>query len=433
MVNYLDISLYQHCVNLFPINRSLMGEGTRSTLKYFEDFVPSFERIQISSGTEIFDWQVPLEWKIEDAYIEHILTGQRYAEFKKNNLHIVGYSEPIDLEIDFEILKKNIFFLDELPTAIPYRTSYYNRDWGFCISKDDFEKMPSGLYKVIIKSSFVKGNLDLSHCLNIGKSSKEIMFTSYVCHPSMANNELSGPVVLAALVEYINKYYPNNYYTYRFILGPETLGTVAYLSRYFQDMKLNLKAGFVLTCLGDNGPLSIVNTPFADTFADEILVGSLKSLPDKLIYSFLERGSDERQYCSPNINLPVCTITRSKFGTYKEYHTSLDNLDFINNKSLEGSLSHLKRIIDVLESGIYIKSKVFCEPQLGKRNLYRNFSLPKKSKTESDRLNLIAYSNGKTSLFKICEICSISLETAIEEVDMLVEAGILIRSNNIIL
>tara|TARA_Y100001968_G_scaffold280565_1_gene277199 strand:+ start:67532 stop:68839 length:1308 start_codon:yes stop_codon:yes gene_type:complete len=428
MAGYQDISLHQHCTNLFSINRSLMGDGTRETLLYFERFFPSFKRISFPSGLKVNDWEIPLEWNVKEAFIEHVQTRKRYAQFNINNLHLIGYSIPINTILKLTDLRKNLHFLKDQPDSIPYRTSYYKEDWGFCLSYEDYKNLPEGDYHVVIDSSFKKGSLDLSHSLIRGKIKDEIMFSSYICHPSMANNELSGPVILAALLEYLNNNYPNNYYSYRFVLSPETIGAIAYISKEYRILSRRLRAGLILTCLGDDGPYSIVQTPYQNTFADEIAMAYISSLRKTKTYSYLDRGSDERQYCAPNVDLPVCTLSRSKFGTFSEYHTSADNLDFISNTAMQSSFDQIKNIIDILEGGIYIRSTTLGEPQLGRRNLYRNLSTPLKSSSEKDRMNLIAYSNGTNSIFKICKICDISLDNAIAEVDLLVDAGILKRS-----
>lgn len=428
--SFLNQPLINHCIELFPINRSLMGKGNRETLDYFEKYFPNLERLKFSSGQQVNDWEIPLEWVIKDAYLEHLATKKKFCQFTKNNLHLLGYSVPINKIVDFEDLKNKIYYINDYPEAIPYRTSYYKKDWGFCTSKNDFDKMPKGKYKVFIDSEFIKGSLDLSHTLIEGNKEDEIMFTSYICHPSMANNELSGPTLLGALIEYIKKNHPKNYYSYRFLLGPETLGPISYLSKFNNELQKNIKAGFVLTCLGDDGPYSIVQSPYKNTFADEILLSAIYEFKNKFTYNFLERGSDERQFCAPNVNLPFCTFSRSKFESFREYHTSEDNLSFISEKGLRGSFEVLKTIVDVLEKGIYIKSSFIGEPQLGKRNLYRSLSVPGKSNSEKNRLNIIAYANGKNSIFRICNICKIPLSEALREIMTLEKHGI-IKCNHI--
>jgi len=229
--------------DLFPICRSITGEGTRKTLSYFTKLNPEFKRIKFKTGQKIFDWVIPKEWNIKDAYIEHE-SGKRFAEFKKSNLHIVGYSTPLKKTIPKNKLLSHIYTQKDQPNSIPYVTSYYQETWGFCLSEHQKRKLPKGNYKVIIDSDLKKGNLELSHAILKGNSKKEIFFSSYVCHPSMANNELSGPVLLNAIMLYLKSNYLKSKYTYRFVLLPETIGSIAYLSKFKKTMKKNIVCGF---------------------------------------------------------------------------------------------------------------------------------------------------------------------------------------------
>ena len=426
LTKYDDIKLIDHLRKLFPLCRSLTGEDTRETLKYFEKYHTEYKRLRFKTRSKVFDWEIPMEWNIKDAYFEHIETGQRYAEFKKNNLHIVGYSEPINKEIDYEELAKHIFTLEENPNWIPYVTSYYKKYWGFCMKESDKRKMKKGKYKVYINSSLKDGNLELSHALLKGKLSNEILISSYVCHPSMANNELSGPVVLNGLLSYIKSKYPNNKYTYRFILQPETIGSIAYLSKYLNHLKNNLICGFSLSCVGDDRAYSYVKTPFENTIADKAMSAALFKLKNVKAYSFLKRGSDERQYCAPGIRLPICTFSRSKFAEYPEYHTSADNLDLVSDNGLKGSLQVLQNIIDAFELGIYPKLVTKCEPQLGKRDLYPNISQYKEKKSLELRMNFLAYCDGKCSIFDICKFINCDLKTLNNEYKLLKEKNLVI-------
>ena len=423
--NYDDIKLKDHLKNLFPICRSITGDGLRKTLDYFEKYHKEYSRLKFKTGLKVFDWEIPKEWNIKDAYFEHIETGQRYAEFKINNLHIVNYSEPINKVIEYEELIKRLHTLKDKPEWIPYVTSYYKRYWGFCIKDAEKQNLLKGKYRVYINSSFKDGFLELSHAILKGKSPKEILFSSYVCHPSMANNELSGPVVLNSLLNYIKIKYPKRKYSYRFILQPETIGSIAYLSRFYKKLKKDLICGFNLSCVGDNNSYSYVKTPYENTIADNALKASLLNLNNVKAYSFLERGSDERQYCSPRLNLPVCTFSRSKFGEYSEYHTSADNLDFVSEEGLTGSLNILKDIVDSFEIGLYPTSKTIGEPQLGKRELYPNLSKNSKENKHKLRMNFLAYCDGKNSIFRICKLINSDLKKVLEEYKLLKEHNII--------
>ena len=424
--SFSDTSLIDHAKYLFPINRSLTGDGTRETLHYFETYFPEFERVNFESGEQVFDWQVPKEWNVNDAFIQHIESGEKFAEFKNLNLHLMGYSEPRDETLDLDELKEKIYTLKDQPDVVPYMTSYYSKNWGFCLSHNQKKNLPKGKYRVFIDSKFSDGLLGLSHSLIKGTSSSEIYFGSYICHPSMLNNELSGPIVLCALMEYVLKEYPNPSMSYRFILLPETIGSIAYLSRFGNDMKKNLKCGFHLSCVGDERAYSYVQTPYANTLADKVLDSALLGKKNFKRYSYLNRGSDERQWCSPGFRLPICTFCRSKFGEYPEYHTSGDNFSVVTEEGLQGSLDVLKSIVDAFEMGEKPKVVLPCEPQLGKRNLYPNTSrLYSDTHPAAERMDILAYCDGTNNVFDISSITNIELKKVIKELKILQENGLI--------
>jgi len=403
--------------DLFPICRSITGDGTRKTLSYFEKLNPEFKRLKFKTGQKVFDWSIPKEWNIKNAYIEHS-SGARFGEFNKCNLHIVGYSKPVNINISKKELLNYIYTQKDQPNSIPYVTSYYKERWGFCLSENQKQKMPDGDYKVVIDSSLKKGNLDMSHAILKGKHKKEIFFSSYICHPSMANNELSGPVLLNAIMLYIKSTYPRPKFTYRFVLHPETIGSIAYLSKFLKILKSNIICGFNLTCVGDERAYSYVSSRNGDTIADQALRSALIGLTNVKKYSFLDRGSDERQYCSPGIDLPLCAFSRSK--NYPEYHTNKDNFDVVTQEGLMGSFKVMKDIIDALEIGIYPKTNTLAEPSLSKRGLYSTISQKgKHDDARKLRMNLIAYSDGKTSIFKIAELLNVSLNKLCKEYNIL--------------
>ena len=402
---------------LFPFNRSICGPDIKKSFEIFQSIHKEFKSIDFKTGEKVFDWEIPEEWTINDSYIEHE-SGQKFAEFKKNNLHLVGFSKPIDLIMDKDELKKKIYTLKKQPSAIPYVTSYYSKDWGFCLDFNTYNLLPKGKYKVKIDSNFKKGSLRLIEAKIKGEfNTKEIFFSSYLCHPSMANNELSGPVLLSEIISYIKEKFPNPKYNYRFVLLPETIGSIAYLSRFKDELKKKIICGFNLSCVGDNKDYSYIRSRNGDTLADKALKAALKLKKDFKEYSFLERGSDERQYCSPGIDLPLCTFCRSKFGEYDEYHTSLDNFNLVNKEGLQGSFNVITTIIDSFECGIFPKSTEFCEPQLGKRNLYPNISKVHEGiHPAMNRMNVLAYCDGQTSIFDIANIIDIDLKQLIEEI-----------------
>ena len=410
------IPMIKWAKDLFPICRSITGDGTRKTLSYFTKLNPELKRIKFKTGKKVFDWIIPEEWNIRDAYIQH-QSGKKFAEFKKNNLHIVGYSQPIKTTISKKNLLNYIYTQKDQPNSIPYVTSYYKKNWGFCLSENKKKKLPNGNYKVFIDSDFKKGNLELSHAIFKGTSRKEIFFSSYICHPSMANNELSGPVLLNAAMLYLKSKYKKRRYTYRFVLLPETIGSIAYLSKFKTAMKKNILCGFNITCVGDERSYSYISSPKGNTLADDALTAALLKLPNVKKYSFLDRGSDERQYCSPRINLPLCGFSRSK--QYPEYHTDKDNFNVVTQKGLEGSLDVVKRIIDSFELGIYPKTLTFGEPSLSKRGLYPTISQKGRHGSIRLRMNLIAYSDGKTNIFKIANLLNEPINKVYEEYKIL--------------
>ena len=403
--------------DLFSICRSITGNGTRMTLSYFEKINPEFRRLKFKTGQKVFDWEIPKEWNIKDAYLEHE-SGEKYAEFKKCNLHIVGYSKPVNKKISKKELLNYIYTQKDQPDSIPYVTSYYKERWGFCLSENQKSKLPDGNYKVIIDSDLKNGNLELSDAIFKGKTKKEIFFSSYICHPSMANNELSGPVLLNAIMHYIKSNYPKSKFTYRFVLLPETIGSIAYLSKFMKVMKSNMICGFNLTCVGDERAYSYVGSRKGNTLADDAIEAALFGLSNVKKYSYLDRGSDERQYCAPGIDLPVCCFSRSR-SEYPEYHTHKDNFNVVTQKGLEGSFNVVKKIIDAIELELYPKTTMFGEPNLGKRGLYSTLSQKGKYDNTRLRMNLIAQSDGMTNIFKIAKLLKEPLDKLCNEYSLL--------------
>ncbi len=392
---------------LYPINRSLSGNGVRETLKILQRENPELNIYSIPSGAKVFDWTTPKEWNCFEAYI---ITpdGCKICDYAENNLHIVQYSIPFEAKMELEELQKHLYSYSKLPDAVPYVTSYYNEKWGFCISENDRKKLKKGKYKVVIKSELKNGVLNYADIIIKGKTDKEIMFSTYICHPSMVNNELSGPVLATYLAKYIKSI--GNYYTYRFVFAPETIGSLIYMSDKLDKLKQNVIAGFILTCVGDEKTYSYLPSKYGDTLADKIALNLLNyeiETFDK--YSFLDRGSDERQYCSPGVDLPFCSVMRSKYATYPEYHTNKDDFDLVTAKGLEDSYRLYIKIIDVLENNFNYKVKVLGEPQLGKRGLYPTECTPD---TDYDLAFLyrdfLVYSDGSNDLVDIANILGVS-------------------------
>jgi len=385
---------------LFPHNRSLMGPDIRTSMQMFASKHPEFNLIRFKTGTTVFDWEVPMEWTIRESFIEHE-SGVRYAQFADNNLHLMGYSEPVDKIISRKELLTRIHTHPCDKSAIPYVTSYYKRDWAFCMSADQVEGLPDGKFRVFIDSEFNPGHLCIQEAIIKGSSDQEIFFSSYLCHPSMANNELSGPVLLGKLIDYVRSM-GDTRYTYRFVLLAETIGSIAYLSLRHQILKRNVVCGYNLTCVGDERAYSHIESRHGKNLSDIALRSALLGHDNVVTYSFLERGSDERQYCAAGIDLPVSTFCRSKFETYPEYHSNKDDFNVVTAQGLAGSFCVIKSILDSFEFGLYPRIKVLCEPQLSKRGLYpTTSSLHAGQHPAQQLLNVIAYCDGTTTIFDI--------------------------------
>lgn len=403
----LGEEMYALCSELFPICRSITGDGFRKSLEILGKHLPNLKKVEIPTGTKCFDWTVPKEWNIKDAYI---ITpdGEKICNFKSSNLHVMGYSTPIDRLVSFDELQKHLFSIPEQPDAIPYVTSYYKENWGFCISQNERNKLTHGDYKVFIDSELKEGHLTYGEIIIPGESKKEIFLSTYLCHPSLANNEISGPVVTTFIVKWILE--QKRKYTYRIAIIPETIGSISYLSKNHKRMKRRTIAGFNITCVGDDRAYSYLPSRSGGTLSDKVALHVLKHMhPEFITYSFLDRGSDERQYCSPGIDLPICSIMRSKYGIYPEYHTSLDDLSLITPEGLYGGYNVLKKTLECLEMDEVLSPTVLCEPQLGKRGLYPTTSTKYSGDKVKDIMNFIAYTDGHLSNLEISERINIPL------------------------
>ena len=395
--------IYKFASELWPLNRSLTGEGVRETLDKILKHVPNLVVKSVPSQTQVFDWTVPQEWAVREAYII-TPSGKKICDFSENNLHLLGYSIPFSGELTLGELKKNLYTLPEQPEAIPYITSYYKKRWGFSLSQNQFNLLEDGIYKVLINTKLFDGELNYAELLISGKSEKEIFLSTYICHPSMANNELSGPTVTTFLAKWLSNIATLEY-SYRIVFIPETIGSITYLSKNYIEMKKKIFAGFNVTCVGDNRAYSYVPSRNGKTISD-IVANHVLKWTDKnfVIYNWLDRGSDERQYCAPGIDLPVASIMRSKYGKYPEYHTSLDNLkNVVTPEGLDGGYWAIRRAIEAIEKNKKFKVKVFCEPQMGKRGLYPTLSLKKRDENVSLMMNFISLCDGRSSLLEIAE------------------------------
>ena len=401
---------------LFPICRSITGKGTLKTLKLIKKEFKDLKIKKIKSGEKVFDWVIPPEWNIKEAYIVD-KNGVKIVDFKNNNLHIIGYSIKVNRIIKKKDLIKNLFYLKAQPEAIPYITSYYKKRWGFCLTYNQFKEInikysDEDAFKVVINSNLNNnGSLNYGELIIKGKSKKEILISTYICHPSMANNELSGPIVSMSLINYFIGKKLNK--TLRFIFIPETIGSIAYLSRNLKYLKRYVIGGYNLSCIGDERKHSCMLSKNENSPSDEALLLSYKkmNIRNYKIYPFLNRGSDERQYNSPGIDLGITSIFRSKYTEYPEYHTSLDNFDVVTLKGLTGGYNVAKNSIKIIQNNTYPISKILCEPQMGKRGLYPTLSVKSKRKETKKFMDFLQYSDGLNSLNKISKLINLDIKS----------------------
>ena len=412
---------------LFPICRSLTGEGTRKTLNIIKKEFPSLKIQKIRCGSKVYDWNVPPEWNIKKAYVID-KTGKKIIDFKNNNLHIIGYSVPVNTKISKETLLKNLHSLPKQPKAIPYKTSYYKRFWGFCVTHNQKKNIiknykSSDKFKVLIDSNLNdKGNLRYGELVLKGKSKQEILISTNICHPSMANNELSGPIVIMSLIKYFKKYKKLEK-TIRFIFIPETIGSIAYINKNLEKLKKYVIGGYHLTCIGDNRSHGCKLSKYGNSLVDKSLLEAYKLLKIKFKrYSYLNPGSDERQFSSPGINLPMASIFRTKYLEYPEYHTSLDDFKIVSVKGLKGGFKVSRKAIEILQKKIIPKSLVSCQPLMSKRGLYPTLSNLKNIipyKKSKNFLDFLQYSDGSNDLIEMSKILKLKFKKVLEIYNLL--------------
>jgi len=419
--------MHAWATDLYPLRRSLTGEGVRQTLAYLGGLLPGLTVHAVPSGTRAFDWTVPDEWTLRDAYVANE-AGVRVIDLAASNLHVIGYSQPVDAWMDLADLQPYLHSLPELPAAIPYLTSYYRRRWGFCLSHTARQALKPGRYHVVIDATLAPGVMNYGELILPGREPGEVLLSTYICHPSMANNELSGPVVATALARWIAAL-PDRRLTYRILFLPETLGAIVYLSQHLQAMQAATVAGFVMTCMGDERAWSFMPSRLGDTLADRVALHVLRRDAPAFIHgSFLDRGSDERQYCSPLAGLPVVSIMRSRYGTYPEYHTSLDDLSLITQTGLEQSLAVMRRCVAALEANVTYVAVQPCEPQLGPRGLYPTLSTRDSAAQVRTLLNILAYADADHDLIALAERIGEDIKVCAPLAAQLVQAGALRRA-----
>lgn len=389
---------------LWPLHRSITGDGVRQTLSVLKEHLPELVVHEVPTGTQVFDWIVPEEWVIRSARLIDP-EGQTVVDIAENNLHVVGYSTAVDEFLSLDELQPHLHSIPEQPNAIPFVTSYYHRTWGFCLTHYQRESLQPGQYRAVIDSEHIKGSLTYGEVILPGRVDDEIFLSTYICHPSLANNELSGPVVAVALAQWLAAL-QDRHYTYRIVFVPESIGAITYTSQHLQTLKRNVIAGFQLTCIGDDRAFTYLASRNGNTRIDRVARRVLRNRPNLREYSYLERGSDERTYSSAGVDLPLISIMRSRYGDYPEYHTSLDDLESVVTPSgLQGGMDAIRACIRTLEDDLVLITATYGEPQLGPRGLYHTMLNKNTSDEVMLRTNILAYADGQHDVNDIAELC----------------------------
>mgnify|MGYP002152257887 CR=1 FL=1 len=387
---------------LWPLHRSITGDGVRQTLTILREFLPNLVIHEVPSGTQVFDWTIPDEWSIRGAR----LTGpdqEVIVDLKDNNLHVLGYSTGVSQHMGLDQLQEHLHSLPDQPDAIPFITSYYHRNWGICLSHNQRQSLQPGNYHVEIDADHAPGSLTYGELVIPGESEDEIFISTYICHPSMANNELSGPVVTTALALWLQQ--QTRHYTYRVVFVPESIGAITYTSQNLDHLREYTVAGFNLTCIGDDRAFTYLASRTGNLRIDRIAQRQLSRRPNPRSYSYLDRGSDERTYCAPGIDLPLVSLMRSRYGDYPEYHTSLDNLeDVVTPSGLQGGFNFVRDCITDLEEEPVLQAKQCAEPQLGRRGLYHVMLNKNTSDVVMLRTNVLAYADGQHSIQDLADL-----------------------------
>jgi len=420
-------AMHNFIAELYPICRSITGEGVRETLRQIQKRIP-LEIHEVPSGTKVFDWTVPLEWNVTDAYVKN-KTGTRIIDFKANNLHLMSYSTPLRTTMGLAALKTHLFSLPDHPDWIPYRTSYYQENWGFCLRHKDLEQLSDGEYEVVIDSTLQPGSLTYGEAYLPGERSDEILVSCHVCHPSLCNDNLSGIAVAVMLAEAMAA--RARRYSYRFLFVPGTIGSITWLSGNEHKVS-RIKHGLVLTGVGDDGAVTYKKSRQGDAAVDAAMQHILKHAGAcHNVVDFSPYGYDERQYCSPGFNMPVGCFMRTPHGTYPQYHSSADNLDFVKPKSLANSYELCLSLLDLLDQNrVYVNMNSKCEPQLGRRGLYRNIAGQQEKQTrELALLWVLNLSDGRHSLLDIAVRSGLPFGAIRKAAESLCDCGLLTESH----
>lgn len=426
-IELLGVEMHRSISQLYPICRSITGDGVRKTLYLLKQLIP-LETFEVPTGTQVFDWTIPREWNIRDAWVKNS-RGEKVIDFQAHNLHVLNYSIPIQQKMPLLELKEHLFSMPDRPDWIPYRTSYYSENWGFCLTDRQLQQLEDGEYEVYIDSSLEDGYLTYGEYFLPGETEEEILFSCHVCHPSLCNDNLSGISLVTFLAKHLSSLKLR--YSYRFLFVPGTIGSIAWLSLN-QNRVFRIKHGLVVAGVGDAGKLTYKKSRRGDAEIDKVVSYVLEHSGDEYaIEEFSPYGYDERQYCSPGFNLPVGSLTRTPFGRYQEYHTNADNLDFVKPASLADSLDKYLKIINILEKNHkYLNTSPFCEPQLGKRGLYGTFGGTQDKKTkEMATLWVLNLSDGNHSLWDIADRSGLDFQVIENAAEALIQGKLLKKVN----
>ncbi|MGW5040710.1 DUF4910 domain-containing protein [Streptomyces parvulus] len=408
---------------LYPLCRSITGDGVRDTLAIVDEYVP-LRVHEVPTGTRVLDWTVPQEWNVRDAYIADA-DGRRVVDFAASSLHVLGYSVPVSATMTLAELRPHLHTLPDRPAWVPYRTSYYERDWGFCLAQDTLDAMPEGEYEVRIDSTLADGHLIYAEHVVPGQVTDEVIVSCHVCHPSLANDNLAGVAVAAFLARELAERTP--YYTYRFIFAPGTIGAITWLARNAERVEL-VRHGLVLACAGDRGDLTYKRSRRGDADIDRVMrhVLSASQRPHR-ITEFTPYGYDERQYCSPGFDLGVGSLTRTPYAGYPEYHTSADNPDFVSPRAMEDTLAVCREAFAVLDRDRrYVNLSPYGEPQLGRRGLYDSLGGRSDAKqAQMAMLWVLSLADGEHGLLDVAERSGLPFETVADAAEALHAAGLL--------
>ena len=421
--NQTGSTMYDLISELYPICRSITGNGVRQTLKILQQQIP-LEIREVASGTQVFDWTVPQEWNVRDAYVKNS-RGEKIIDFQQHNLHLLNYSIPIHQTMSLSELKPHLFSMSDRPDWIPYRTSYYSENWGFCLTHNQLEALPEGEYEVYIDTDLKSGSLTYGEYYLPGQTEEEVLFTCHICHPSLCNDNLSGISLVTSLARQLQNI--DRRYSYRFLFIPGTIGAITWLSLNQQQTQ-KIEHGLVVAGVGDAGQFHYKKSRRANAPIDRIVAYVLEHSGSAYqIDEFIPYGYDERQFCSPGFNLPVGSLTRTPFGQYPEYHTSGDNLDLVKPDKLAQSLKTYLQIVDVIENNqTYFSTNPYCEPQLGKRGLYGTFGGTQDKKTkEMATLWVLNLADGEHSLLDICDRSGLDFTVIRHAADALLAGGLL--------